>query len=227
MKIAVVQHRLRDTPAQDLEALVAATARAAAAGAEFTVLPDAKALHGGPLADELFRRIAEHAPDMAVLSVHRDAVGSSALTLRGVRSPGEVCVLVDDEALDAAALSPSATQGAGILVLAPGSESELQAQAVLELAVELSTSLASLVIVAETDGAEIGEPGHGGSAIIHLGEVLAEAMAGDDLLLAELPTPLGPPEAPAALPAVPIILAQRLAAHRGRKLDVDYPADLH
>lgn len=226
MKIAVIQHRLRPTPAQDLEALVIVSARAASLGAELIVLPDARALHDGPLANDLFRRIAEDAPGAEVLSVHRDSGESPGPVFRGVTSLGDVCVLTGDWPLDASALSPEATRGAGVLVLAPGAESDLQAQAVLELAVGLSTSLASLVVVVETDGADVGEPGHGGSAIIHLGEVLAEAMAGDDLLMAEVATPLGPPEAPAALPAVPIVLEQRLAAHRGRKLDVGYPADL-
>ncbi len=227
MKIAVVQHELRPAPAQDLEALVIAVARAASLGADLVILPDVAAVHDGPLGDELFRRTEEDAPGVVVWSAHRygSDPGDGPLTL-SVEAVGAACALVGDDAMDHAALLACAARRPGLLVLAPGAESELQAQAVLELAVALSTSLASVVVVAEADGAEPGEPGHGGSAIIHLGEVLAEATAGDDLLVADITTPLGPPEAPTAFPEVPTVLLQRIAAHHGRKVDVDYPADL-
>jgi len=51
-------------------------------------------------------------------------------------------------------------------------------------------------------------------------------MTGDDLLLVDPEIPIGSPQAAGALPEIPPLLAQRLAAHRGQKLDVGYPADL-
>jgi hypothetical protein len=128
--------------------------------------------------------------------------------------------------MDTRTLTLVAESGADILLLAPGSESELQAEAVLELAIGLSTSVASLVAVVEADGAELGVAGHGGSALVYLGEVLAEAMAGDDVLVADVVTPIGAPEPRSPLPQIPPLLAGRLAAHEGRKPEVDYPADL-
>jgi hypothetical protein len=91
----------------------------------------------------------------------------------------------------------------------------------------LSMSLASLVVVTECAGAEPGAVGHGGSAIIYLGEVLAEAMSQDDeTLYAEIELPLGRPEPPAPLPAIAPILSQRVAHHRGEQPPMDYPAEL-
>lgn len=227
MKIVVVQHELRAAPAQDLEALVLALARAASLGADLVVLPDVAAVHDGPLGDELFRRAEEAASGVVVWPAHRyDSDNGHGPLPFATEVAGVAYALVGDDAIDPEALAECAAHRPGLLVLAPGAESELQAQAVLELAVGLSTSLASVVLVVEADGSGPGEPGHGGSAIVHLGEVLAEAAAGDDLLVAEIVTPLGPPEAPTAFPGVPPVLTQRIAAHRGRKVEVDYPADL-
>jgi hypothetical protein len=114
-----------------------------------------------------------------------------------------------------------------LAVLAPRSENDLQAEAVMELAMGLSKSLASLVVVTECVGAEPGSAGHGGSAIVYLGEVIAEAMSADDeTLYAEIELPLGRPELPEPLPMIAPILSQRVAHHRGEKPPLDYPAEL-
>lgn len=226
MRLAVVQHRSRPAPAQDLEAIVIAAAQALSRGASVLVLPDVSDLLDGPLADELFCRLEESAPGLEIVVVHPASDEDASFILRDIQPLGRVVLLRGDSCFDEAVLTAAAASEPGLAVLAPGSESELQAQAVLELAVPLSTSLASVVVVAETDGAELGDPGHGGSAIVHLGQVLAEAMAGDDMLIVDLPEPLGPPEAPAAMPKMPPVLLQRAAAHRGQKVAVDYPADL-
>lgn len=226
MRLAVVQHEYRPAPAQDLEALALATAGAASRGAEVVVLPVVPAVHEGPLADELYCRLEEVAGGALVITVQPDRESEVSFTLHEIDGLGRCALLWGDACMDPDVLEAAAAAAPGLAVLAPGSESELQAQAMLELAVELSTSLASVIVVAECQGAEVGEPGHGGSAIVHLGEVLAEAMAGDDLLVSDVPAPLGPPEAPAALPSLPPVLLQRVAAHQGRKVSVDYPADL-
>lgn len=230
MKIAVIQHQLRPAPAQDLEALVLSAARADALGADVVVVPDVRPVHAGPLADELERRLAEAVTRARVVEVAPDAEGdmAGAGLWRVWDEPdiGRVALLSGDGCIDSAVLRRVSEQAPGIAILSPCSESELQAEALIETAIALSTSLASVVVIAETDGAPPGAVGHGGSAVVHLGELLAEALSGDDLLVVELPTPLGPPEVPLALPAITGVLAQRHAAHRGERVQVDYPADL-
>lgn len=222
MRIAVVQHVVRPAPAQDLEALVAATVRAAVGEASWVVLPVVPALDEGPLHEELWRRLESDVPGVGALVASMGGGAGEG----DEAAPGLTVTLTGDDCYSPASLAAARAHGPGVLVLAPGAESELQVEATLELALALSTSVASVVIVVETDGAEPGEPGHGGSAIIHLGEVLAEAMPGDDILYADLEVPVGPPEAPGPPPEIPPLLAQRVAAHQGRKLEVDYPADL-
>lgn len=226
MRIAVIQHRMRATPAQDLEALVIAASRAVARGAQVVLLPVVPAIDEGPLADELWRRLADAVPDAHVLSAGGLASAGEAGEVCEVDSLGRVLLLSGDAAIDPTVLDAAGGLAPDVVVLSPGSESDLQAEAVLEMAIGLSTSLAALVAVVEPDGAELGEPGHGGSAIVYLGEVLAEALGGDDVVVAEVVPPVGPPEPRSSLPELPPLLAQRLAAHRGAKLGVDYPADL-
>jgi hypothetical protein len=226
MRIAVVQHSLRPAPAQDLEALVLAASAAAASGAMAVVLPEAPALIDGPLVDELWRRLDDAVPGVTVLVSRPESVGPHTAAVTEIGLLGRVALLSGDACLDPEALADVMRAAPDIAVLAPRSESELQAQAVLEFAIGLSTSLVSLVIIAEPDGAEIGEPGHGGSAVVHMGQVIAEAMTGSDTLLFDIDLPAGPPEPRSALPLLPRLLEQRLAAHQGRKLVVDYPADV-
>ena len=225
MRIAVVQHVPRPAPAQDLEALVAATLRASTDGAQWVVLPAVPALDEGPLHEDLWRRLEADVPGVGVVVAGAGKDRDTAAHT-GAGSPRPIALLVGDDCFSPESLREAHALSPGIAVLAPGSESELQVEATLEFAIDLSTSLASVVIVIETDGAETGEPGHGGSAIIYLGEVVAQAPSGDATLYAQLEAPAGPPEAPGALPEVPPLLAQRVAAHQGRKLEVDYPADL-
>ncbi len=139
---------------------------------------------------------------------------------------GSVVVLTGDEAIDPEVHAGLAAAPPDVLVISPGAESDLQVEAVVELALALSLSVAGLVIVSERSGAEPGVPGHGGSVVIVLGQVLAEALADDDILYAEVPVPVPAPVPRAPLPVVPPILMQRLAHHRGERLVVDYPADL-
>lgn len=138
---------------------------------------------------------------------------------------GAVAVLSGDEVFDVAALKSLATERPDVLVLRPGSESELQAEGVLEWAIGLSDAVAGLVIIVEDDGAEPGDPGHGGSAIVLLGDVIAEAMSGADLIDATVGVPVPQPVPRNPLPELPTILAQRVAHHAGRHVPVEYPAD--
>jgi len=178
---------------------------------------------------------AEDAAALARAAEAAVAQGATALVVPEVVSPvavqgmepfGHVVIVAGDAGIDPEQHRRLAADPPDVLVLAPGSESDLQAEAVLELAIGLSVSLAPLVIIAEASGAEPGSPGHGGSAIILLGEVLAEAVFDDQTLVADIDVPIPAPEPRAALRALPTILAQRLANHRGERLAVDYLADL-
>ena len=144
-----------------------------------------------------------------------------------VRTPlGMTAALSGDDCLDPLVARELSAALPDAIIMRPDSESDLQAEAVLERALGLSEAASGLVLVAETDGGADGEPGHGGSAIVALGEVSAEAEAGDDVLVAELRVPVGQPDVRLPVPDLPPILAQRLAIHRGERVEVDYPADL-
>ncbi len=233
MKIAVIQHRLRPTGLEDAEALLAACGRASELGAEFVLVPDVPALRedGFPnsartsfmqgLEGVSGRRLIPQAPprSLGIAAVAPPPPGQGGL--------GRIGVFVGDSCIDPNELSRIRRENLTSAVLAPNSESELQVEAMLELAVGLSESLAALVLIAECAGAEIGQAGHGGSAIVFLGELLAEAIGEeDDILIADIEMPVPSPEPREALPEIPTILVQRLAHHQGRKVPVDYPADV-
>jgi hypothetical protein len=140
---------------------------------------------------------------------------------------GQTAMLVGDGCADASEILRISSEKPSVAILAPRSDNDLQAEAVAEFALGLSDALAGLVVIAECAGAEPGEPGHGGSAIIHLGEVVAEAMSEvDETLTAEFELPIAQPEPREALPKVPSILLGKVAHHQGRRPDVEYPADL-
>ncbi|MCL4079304.1 hypothetical protein MX659_06880 [Coriobacteriia bacterium Es71-Z0120] len=153
-------------------------------------------------------------------------VGGESPLLDGIDLLGTVVVLEGDAAIDPVELAKARRERPAALVLMAGSESELQAEGVLELAIAASVSVASIVIVAEHGGGDIGAPGHGGSAIVVAGEVVAEAFGTEDLVLADVPVPAPPIDASAPDLEPPLILKQRLARHRGEKPETDYLADL-
>lgn len=233
MRIAVVQHRLRLTPSDDASALADAAERAMLRGAEVIVLPDVPSLDADEsvrasfaerldampthcLRPPLTSRAGSDAPDV---SVGQDEGPSEAL--------GHVVVLVGDACITPSCLESALAETPSATVLCPGAENELQSESFLELAIALSDSLSGLVIIAECAGAEPGEPGHGGSAIIVLGEVMAEALGDDEVIFADVTAPVARPESPEPLPEIPLLLRQRAAFHAGRKLEVtEYPADI-
>ncbi|MGB4593753.1 MAG: hypothetical protein WBI63_08290 [Coriobacteriia bacterium] len=174
-------------------------------------------------AEALARAVAQGAE--VVLSAGMPEVGVAAHT-EGAELLGTIIRLDGDAALDPVEYTKACAKEPDVLLLSPGAESELQAEAVLEVAIGLSTSCAGLVVVLENAGADVGEPGHGGSAIVVLGEVVAEALSDDDVLIAEVPIPVPSPGPRSPLPELPLILEQRLAHHRGERLATEYPADL-
>jgi len=230
VKIAVVQHQLRFEPAEDASALLAAANKAARAGAEIVFFPEVFSLEGGdnPERERLLTELDGVDGERFVpqLSIADGGFAGVITPDEGIAALGTMALLIGDGCVDMATIRQIAMSFPDVAVMLPRSENELQAEAVLELAIALSDSLAGLVVVAEADGAEPGEPGHGGSAIIAFGKVVAEASGGDEILYADIELPVGPPEPREPLPQMPPILQQRLAHHQGHQLEVDYPADL-
>jgi predicted amidohydrolase len=228
MQIAVIQHVLRGDDQLDAVALGNAAADATDMGAEVIVFPRVSVLsdssEGDPVV-KLFEAIGEAQSENTIYinpGVMPDGVHFATLP-----ALGSAVLMVGDACADAQEILAAAGKKPSVAILVPGSESDLQAEAVAELALGLSSSLAGLILIAETNGAEPGDAGHGGSAIVHLGEVVAEAMGdGDETLVGEFELPIAQPEPRGLLPQVPTILSARLAHHQGHTPDVDYPAEL-
>jgi predicted amidohydrolase len=228
MRIAVIQHLLRGNDDEDAVALANAAADATDMGAEVVVFPAAPVLADDSAGDPVARVLAAIGEEQRERVVYLNpAMVPDGGDVAMLPLLGQTALLVGDGVADAAEILRLAGKKPSVAILAPRSDNDLQAEAVAELALGLSDSLAGLVIIAECAGAEPGEPGHGGSAIIHLGEVVAEAMMeGDETLTAEFELPIAQPEPRELLPKVPSILLGRVAHHQGRRPEVEYPADL-
>lgn len=228
MQIAVIQHVLRGDDQEDAVALGNAAADATDMGAEVVVFPRVPVLADGSAGDpvgRVFEAIGETQNES--VAYINSAVMPDGAHFGDLPILGPTVLMVGDACMDYQEILTASGKKPRVAILAPGSESDLQAEAISELALGLSSSLAGLVVIAEAIGAEPGEPGHGGSSIIFLGQVLAEAMGGDDeTLTADLETPIAQPEPRGLLPEVPTILSARLAHHLGQKPEADYPADL-
>jgi hypothetical protein len=230
VKIAVIQHRLSGTVDGDIEALQRAAATAGICGAEVVFMPEPLSLMGDGAATDRFFAGLDGLPGVRLIPSTAPGVNSFAATappLDGLEGLGRIALLAGDACMTGLELVRILGDSPNVAVLAPRSENDLQAEAVMELAIGLSESLASLVVVTECAGAEPGDVGHGGSAIIYLGKVLAEAMGQDEeTLYAEIELPLGRPEPPEPMPKIAGILSQRVAHHRGEQAPTDYPAEL-
>jgi len=224
MKIAAVQHRVRENAEADARTLGAAAAAASQRGAEIIVFPDVPSLQiDAGAGHHLLLSLTRDLPAFCIIpSVDPESRGMAvtaglpALFSAGGEGLGVACILVGDACIDAAELMRASQSRPALAILCPRSETDLQAEAMLEFAVALSDSLAGLVVIAECAGAEPLESGHGGSAIVLLGEVSAEAFADDDVILAEVPVPIPQPSPREPLPLVPPLLGQRFALHSGR-----------
>lgn len=233
MKIAAIQHRVRDSVEADARALAHAAADASARGAEVVVFPDVPSLQdddgaGHRLLSELVRDVPAFCIVPSIDPLTRGVAVVAALPAP-ISAPGGglgvASLLVGDACIDAIEIARVALQSPAFAVLSPRSETDLQAEAMLEFAIALSDSLAGVIVIAECAGAEALEVGHGGSAIIVLGAVVAEALSDDDVLVADVALPFPQPSPREPLPQVPPLLAQRLAHHRGR-LPIEHGPDL-
>ena len=147
--------------------------------------------------------------------------------LRSSHTPvGKTVVLIGDDCVDPELYESVAASEPDALVWQFDSESSLQAEALLEYALDCSLSLSGLILVASTVGAARGHEGHGGSAIVHMGEIVEEAGSGEEVLVADVDVSSLRPLEASRIPTLSPILTQRLDVHRGRRSAVDWPADL-
>jgi len=226
MKVSVVQHQLREHVRMDLAALLSAVQVAADKGSRLSACPCVPGLEGNEHIISAFRENVDHyAPGVSVvcpcLSVEDTGV------LRSSHTPvGKTVVLIGDDCVDPELYESVAASEPDALVWQFDSESSLQAEALLEYALDCSLSLSGLILVASTVGAARGHEGHGGSAIVHMGEIVEEAGSGEEVLVADVDVSSLQPLEASRIPTLSPILTQRLDVHRGRRSAVDWPADL-
>jgi hypothetical protein len=222
MRIAVVQHRIRTHERMDLAALLSLSEEAAEQGAQAIVYPCVPGLSASvTLLPAFVVNVLERAPGITMIA--------PCVAPRRVGPPkpvpttlGSTLVLAGDECIDTGLYAEVESMGLDALVWQMDAESSLQAEALLELALDASLSQAGLVLIAATVGRARGVEGFGGSAVVHLGEIIAEAGDDEQLLIADVGVPVALParRAPRAVPAP--ILQQRLAVHRGVRASRDH-----
>lgn len=210
----------------DLAALLALSERASDEGAQVLVVPSVPGLFSNDqLAAAFARNVEERVRGLVVLPpavTHRagDDIATRPTSL------GRTIVLEGDACVDADRFAAIQAATPDTVVWLFNAEDELQAEAMLELALDASTTLAPLVIIAAATGEGRALSFAGTSAVVHLGEIVAEGGRGEDLVLADVRVPSMLSEHARRLPEPAPVLVQRLAAHRHEKAPVDYPADL-
>jgi hypothetical protein len=225
MRVSAIQLADSGESAEMLATLRAAVSEAVAAGAVLVVCPCVPTLQAGPDVVAATRAAVRDVADGATVILPCSGL-TCGVPIFGEpavgQAPGSVAVLCGDECIDPEALAGVAAGDPDMLVLQVEGENDLQAEAIREFAIEASETVAGLVLVASrTDAPEAA----GGALIAYGGETLAEAGEGTEVLLADVIAPVLPPEMPGVVPTAPTILLQRLAVHRGRRPEVDYPAD--
>lgn len=226
MNIALIQHRIRGEMAADIEALAGSVRTACERGAEVVVCPVVPSLVASPsdAREAVLLQLEGCAEGTALLLPLRDT--ETASTELRATPLGETALLIADECLLPTVAQTLADLSPEAVIMRPLGHSELQAEAILEYGIGLSLSLSGLVLICECSGGAFAEPGHGGSAIVMLGEIVAEASDDEEILYATLEVPVAAPEPREHLPVLPPVLEQRIARHQGRKADMGYLADL-
>ena len=194
--------------------MLAQSEHAAEQGVQVLVFPRVPGLGGDrTLLDAFFRNVEERAPGMAWVRPAGSMVAGDAFAPLAT-ALGRTIALDGDDCIDPDRFAAIQESACDTLVWRFNAEDPLQAEAALELALDASLHLAPLVVVATVTGNSRGIHSAGIGAIVHLGEILAEGGSGDELLVADVPSPAGFTERPRSLPGVAPVLAQRLAVHR-------------
>jgi predicted amidohydrolase len=225
MRVSAIQLADPGGSAETLAALTAAVTEAIAAGAVLVVCPCMPTLDESPATIAATRAAVRDVADGATVILPCSGLACGAPVDNEhaiIEGPGSVAVLCGDDCIDPDSLASVAVGDPDVLVLQVAGENELQAEAIREFAIATSETVAGLVLVASRTGAE---DAAGGALIAYGGETLAEAGEGTEVLLADVITPVLPPEMPGVVPTAPTILLQRLAVHQGRSLEVDFLAD--
>jgi predicted amidohydrolase len=198
----------------DLASMLAQSEHAAEDGVQVLVYPRVPGLGGDrELLDAFFRNVEERAHGLTPIRPRQLSLGDDALELRPTPL-GRTIAVDGDDCIDPAHFAAIQASAPETLIWRFNAEDPLQAEAVLELALDASLHLAPMVIIAAVEGNVRGVRAAGISAIVHLGEILVEGGSGDELLIAEIRSPAGFTEKPRILPVPAPILAQRLAVHR-------------
>jgi predicted amidohydrolase len=198
----------------DLAAMLALSERAAEEGVQVLVFPQIPGLGGEhALLDAFFSNVTERAPGLTTVRPrwrHRGDAPPAPIT----SGLGRTLILGGDDCVDPAIFPRIQELGVEALVWLFAPEDALQAEAVLELALDASLRLAPLVVIATYTGRARGLDAHGIGAIVQLGEILVEGDSGEELLVADVPAPGGFTERPRNVPVPAPVLQQRLAVHR-------------
>jgi predicted amidohydrolase len=210
----------------DLAALLALAEEASDEGASVIVCPRLPGLASDSRIYQAFiANVREHAPGSLVIIP--SVAGHREESLHPFVTPlGRTLALIGDDCIDPECHARAWELRVEAMVWQPEPESALQAEAALEVALDATLSVAGLVLVTGLAGDGDGARGFGGSAIVQLGDIVAEAGPGEECVYADVDVPVPMPERHSHRPELPPILAQRLAHHRGGKLQVDWPADL-
>jgi len=227
VKIAVIQHRIRPSVDEDIDVLTAAITSACQNEAQVVVCPWVPSIAALEPASRslVFDRLTECAHFTEVLLPFESVSPRGEIRLHETML-GLTAFMLGDECLTSAMYDLAEGRGAGAWIWRPLATSALQAEAFLELAMVVSASHTGLVVIVEPSGAEPGEIGHGSSAILYLGNPLAEAVFPDEIIMADLEIPVPLPDPRVAIPPLPPILERRLAVKEGRKPRTGYLEDL-
>ncbi|MDO8914953.1 MAG: hypothetical protein Q7W16_02570 [Coriobacteriia bacterium] len=217
MKIALVQHRIRNHERMDLAALLSMSEQAQDEGADVIVYPCVPGIgYDSQLMTAFTANVMERAPQVSIVASCA-AWGPGGMLQPVPTRLGRTLVLAGDDCIDASLYPEIESLGLEALVWQMATESPLQAEALLELALDASLSQAGLVLTACLYGEARDIHSSGGSAIVHLGEILAEAGEGEDLLIADIAVPVPLPERRGRRAVPAPVLQQRFAAHHGKK----------
>lgn len=198
--------------------MLAQTEHAAEQGAQVLVFPRVPGLVADrTLLDAFFRNAEERAPGVGFIRPALRHPGEGPLQPQAT-ALGRTLVLDSDDCIDPALFAAVQEAACETIVWLFNAEDPLQAEAALELALDASLHLAPLVVIATITGHARGVLAAGIGAIVHLGEILAEGGEGEELVVADVPSPAGFSERPRSLPEPAPVLMQRLAAHKAAGL---------